>query len=172
MSYRIRDFRDRDAEPLAALALRAIVVIGPRAYSPAQVAAWAARHGEHACYRDRHHAGDSIFVAVDASDRPCAYAILERDGHLDHLYCDPDHTRRGLAEDLLVQAEERAVAWGAARLFTEASELARTVFERSGYRVTHRRDFEIEGTPIHNYAMEKALDAQDETRRKLESPAD
>jgi putative acetyltransferase len=50
---------------------------------------------------------------------------------------------------------------GIGRLFTEASELARPVFERAGYALLHRRDFTIamgdEHIPIHNYAMEKAL---------------
>jgi putative acetyltransferase len=86
-----------------------------------------------------------------------AYSVLEPDGHLDRLYSHPEHTRRGLAGRLLAAAEEDARALGLARLFTEASILARPSFERAGYVVTHRRDFEIDGVPIHNYAMEKLL---------------
>ncbi len=77
------------------------------------------------------------------------------------LYCHPDHTRRGLAEQLLAVAEQCARLDGMHRLYTEASELARPVFKSSGYVVQHRRDFMIEhdGTDvaIHNYAMEKRL---------------
>ncbi|MBB3032974.1 hypothetical protein [Alteriqipengyuania lutimaris] len=55
---------------------------------------------------------------------------------------------------------------GATRLYTEASELARPAFERAGYHgaferagyhVSHRRDFEVDGVAIHNFAMEKVL---------------
>jgi putative acetyltransferase len=50
---------------------------------------------------------------------------------------------------------------GLTRLYTEARELARSVFERAGYAVTARRNFTIsfEGRaiPSHNYAMEKQL---------------
>lgn len=92
---------------------------------------------------------------------PVACALLEQDGHLDHLYCHPDHTRNGLADLLLDAAEEQALTWDCKRLYTEASELARPAFERAGYGVTQRRDFTIEHegklVPIHNYAMEKTL---------------
>ncbi len=73
------------------------------------------------------------------------------------LYCHPDHTRKGLADRLLEQAETHARSEQIAMLFTEASELARPAFERAGYSVKERREFEIEGVAIHNYAMEKSL---------------
>ena len=160
IGHGIRAFRKGDADALAALARRAILTIGPRAYLPAQVTAWAARIGPE-LFLARANEDQTLLVAADEHDRPCAYAILESDGHLDHLYCDPDHTRRGLAQRLLAHAEHVAHAAGATRLHTEASELARPAFERAGYRVTHRRDFAIEHAgkhvPIHNSAMEKLL---------------
>lgn len=102
-----------------------------------------------------------MIVAVDENDRAVAYALLEPDGHLDHLYCHPDHTRRGLADRLLTAAHDLAREIGVTKLYTEASELARPAFERAGYRVIQRREFEIphegRGIPIHNFAMEKVL---------------
>lgn len=161
MAYAIRPYRDDDAETLSVIALAAISAIGTHAYSPEQVAAWAARHGGPDMYRDRVRGGAAIFVAADAGDVPVAYALLKPDGHLDRLYNHPEHTRRGLATQLLVHAEQHARAKGMTRLYTEASELARPAFERAGYEVLHRREFEIDGpggaVPIHNYAMEKML---------------
>lgn len=86
-----------------------------------------------------------------------AYALLEPDGHLDMLYCASAHAGRGLAARLLSHADEQARSIGVTRLYTEASELARKPFERAGYTVIERRDFELRGIPIHNYAMEKVL---------------
>ena len=94
---------------------------------------------------------------MDAGDRAVAYALLEPDGHLDMLYCAPVHSRKGLADRLLKEAQDAAREMKLKRLYTEASELARVAFERAGYAVQSRRDFEIEGVPIHNYAMEKRL---------------
>ncbi|MHA6333631.1 GNAT family N-acetyltransferase [Qipengyuania sp. CAU 1752] len=158
MAYTIRPFDTGDAEQLAELALRAIRRIGPRAYSAEQVDTWARRQGDAATYRQRVDRGAVIFVAADSEDMPVGYALLEPDGHVDRLYCDPAHTRQGLAVQLLLAAETHANARGIKRLYSEASELARPAFERAGYDVTHRRDFVLDDVAIHNYAMEKRLD--------------
>lgn len=161
MAYVIRPFRAEDAQALADITLAAIHSVCAAAYSSAQVEAWASRHPGAERLRNRAEGGALLFVATDDADQPVAYSLLESDGHLDMLYCHPDHTRRGLADELLAAAEERARDSGLDRLFTEASDLARPTFERAGYVVKHRRDFEIEGpngsVPIHNYAMEKRL---------------
>lgn len=162
MTVAIRPFRDADAGALAALTVQAIRTIGPRAYSEAQVAAWAARHPGPERFLARAAKGDTILVAAGpAADEPLAYVLTEPDGHLDMLYCHPDHAGRGLARALLTSAETAARAAGIGRLFTEASELARPVFTRAGFALLHRRDFAIPAgsgeIAIHNYAMEKRL---------------
>ena len=102
-----------------------------------------------------------IFVAADPADLPVAYLLMEPDGHVDHLYIHPDHTRCGLATQLLAAAETHARREEFSRLYTEASDLARPVFARAGYAATKKREFAIahEGrnVPIHNWAMEKTL---------------
>jgi putative acetyltransferase len=157
----IRRFRTSDAEALAALTLAAIRETGLRDYSPEQVTAWSARHPGANRFIASAMKGDAILVAVDSGDRPIAYVLTEPDGHIDMLYCHPDHTGKGVAGVLLSAAEAGSRGSGIIRLFTEASELARPVFERAGFAVLHRRDFEIahEGreVAIHNYAMEKQL---------------
>ncbi|WP_435417675.1 GNAT family N-acetyltransferase [Parerythrobacter aurantius] len=162
MTYVLRPYRHADAHALAAVTLAAIRQVGAVAYTPEQVAAWAARHPGPGRFVERVERGATILVAAGKNDIPVAYALLEvvdgRSGHLDMLYCDPGHTRQGLADRLLAASEEEARSRELVRLFTEASELARPAFARAGYAVTHRRDFEIDGVPIHNYAMEKMLD--------------
>ncbi|KEO91343.1 hypothetical protein EH31_01375 [Erythrobacter longus] len=157
MAYTIRPFLSGDAAALAALTLDAIRNIGARAYSPEQVEVWASGHTSAQRFTQRAKAGHHIYVMADDADMPVAYALLEPDGHLDMLYRSPTHAGRGLASQLLAHAEEQAHRLGVTRLYTEASELARTPFERAGYAVTERRDFELRGTRIHNYAMEKVL---------------
>ncbi len=161
MDVSLRPFREADAAAVSALTLAAIRVTGPRGYSSEQIAAWAARHPGPERFIARAAKGDLIRLAVDAADVPLAYCLLEVDGHLDMLYCHPDHTGRGLARMLLAQAELVARDRDVSRLFTEASELARPVFERAGYRLVARRDFTIHydgrEVAIHNYAMDKRL---------------
>jgi len=163
--YRLRTYREGDAPALAAITAAAIEAVGRRRYSPEQVAAWAARHPGPERFVERIAQGHLIWIIANARDEPVAYALLEPEaedgGHLDMLYCHPAHTRNGLADRLLSQAEQHARGLNLARLYTEASDLARPAFERAGYRVTHRRDFAIEHAgkrvPIHNHAMEKVL---------------
>ena len=161
MPYSFRPFRLEDAEDLADLTVAAIRAVGSQRYSPKQVEAWAARHPSPKRFIERARKGDWIWLAVNSVDKAVAYALLEEApehaGHLDMLYCHPDHTRKGLADALLTRAEIHAKECANVRLFTEASELARASFERAGYKIVERRDFEIEGTAIHNYAMEKHL---------------
>lgn len=156
----IRPYRPGDADAIAALAQAAIRTTALRAYSPAQVEAWAARYSVQRLL-DGAANGDVILVAADADDRAIAYTVLETGGHLEMLYCHPDHTGQGLGLALLAEAEAAARAQGVRRMFTEASELARPVFAHAGYTLLHRRDFAIpfEGgeVAIHNYAMEKRL---------------
>ncbi|MEM9502250.1 MAG: GNAT family N-acetyltransferase [Pseudomonadota bacterium] len=165
MAYVIRPFCSNDAPALAELTLAAIRTVGATSYSPEQVDAWAARHPGPERFLAQIADGAWIAVASDKADTAIAYALLdvkpERDGHLDMLYCHPGHTRMGLADRLLLASEYHARDVGLTRLYTEASELARPTFERAGYSVKHRRDFEIthngRAVPIHNYSMEKHL---------------
>ena len=155
-----RRFGEGDAPAIAALTLAAIRQTALAAYTPDQVAAWSARYAPEKLLAGAAR-GDVIRVAVDADDTPVAYCVLEPDGHLDMLFCHPDHTGKGLARRLLAEAELAARARDLTRLFTEASELARPVFERAGYHLLHRRDFTIpfdgREVAIHNYAMEKRM---------------
>lgn len=160
MEYSIRPARPEDGAALSALTIAAIRETAIAAYPPEQVSAWSARIAQSQRIAGA-FPGDFVRVAVDGADRPVAYVVLEAGGHLDMLYCDPEHGGRGLGGRLLAEAEMAARAMDITRLFTEASELARPVFERAGYRLIERRDFTIphEGidVPIHNYAMEKRL---------------
>lgn len=161
MAYSIRRFRDSDAPALAELTLAAIRAVGSARYSADQVNAWASRHPGPERFVKRAERGSHILVAVSPDDQVAAYSLIEPDGHLDMLYCHPEHTRRGLADKLLAASEQYARERKLRRLYTEASELARPAFERAGFVVQHRRDFDIEhdskAVAIHNYAMEKPL---------------
>ena len=159
---KIRPFVPEDAPTLAALTLAAIVMIGVRGYSMQQVMCWAAHHPGAPRFLDGAAKGDCILVAVADDGASAAYALLERDGHLDMLYCHPDYAGQGFASALLAASESAARQSGIGRLFAHASELSRPVFERAGYTLLHRRDYTMamgdEAIPMHNYAMEKHLD--------------
>jgi putative acetyltransferase len=81
-------------------------------------------------------------------------------GHIDHLFCRPDLAGKGIASALYEALEQVARARRIQTLYVEASEAARPLFLRKGFVQLKRRDFCIEGVPIHNYAMAKSLTIQ------------
>jgi putative acetyltransferase len=155
--FAIRPYRDADAEAMARLYYDSARTLGARRYSPEQVAAWAPAPLDPADVRRRAADGRITLVAVDDADQVIAYGDLEADGHIDHLYCSPDAAGSGAAGAVLDALLARAE--GLPRLYVEASELARGLFERKGFVVERRRDFEVRGVAIHNYAMARRLGA-------------
>jgi putative acetyltransferase len=163
----LRRYQDRDAVALAEIFRRAVVELGPRHYSAEQVAAWAADAPDEGGMRRRGNDGRSVLVAADASDRPVAFADLEADGHIDLLFVLPEAAGTGIAGALLEAIETVARTQGLMRLTVEASEAAKGLFARHGFAMLGRRDFELGGVMIHNYAMEKLLQRQTSSHVRL-----
>ena len=153
----IRPFLAADAVPLAALFHASVHQAGLRDYSPEQVSAWSPTVPDPARFIGRAQDGRIFLVAVDDAGNPIAYGDLERDGHIDHLYCRPDVVGTGIGSALYDALESAANDRGIEFLFVEASEAARRLFERKGFAVERRNDFAINGVPIHNYRMVKSL---------------
>ena len=151
----IRDYRDGDAPILSNLYRRSVEGLGARAYSPEQIAVWAGLAPSADRLTTLMADGRRRRVA-ELGGEIAGFADIEADGHVHFLYADPQ-TGRGVGSALLRDAEAIARTTGATRLHAEASEVARPVFEKAGYRVVERRDFEVDGVAIHNWAVEKAL---------------
>ncbi len=154
---RIRPFQNNDAPALAALFHDAVHRIAARDYNPAQLAAWSSAPPDPARYVANAADGRLFLIAVDDDGAPLAYADLEADGHIDHLYCRPDAAGTGVTVALYDLIEAAARDRALTLLFVEASEPARRFFERRGFVVDHRRDFMIGEVAIHNYRMIKQL---------------
>ncbi len=157
LKFYIREYQKGDAPHIAQLFYVSVRGLGPLRYTAEQVAVWAPEPIDPATVHAKTIDGRTTLVAVNASSEVIAYADLEDDGHIDHLYCHPDVSGTGVAEQLLDELLVRAIAARMPRLYTEASELAKGVFKRKGFELVCRRDFELRGVPIHNFAMERLL---------------
>lgn len=153
----IRGYQPSDAGALAAIFNRAVTITASSHYSPEQIAAWLGGGMEAEETHVRCSDGRLVVVAVNYNDIPIGFIDLEADGHVDMLFVDPDHGGRGVASALYAELESRAQALGLTRLYVEASELAHPVFAHFGFTLLHRRDFTLDGVPVHNHAMEKHL---------------
>lgn len=159
-TMRIRNYRSGDAEALAQLFFDSVRQVGRRYYSQAQVEAWAPEPPSAAWVDRRSQDGRTLLVAADDRDAPIGYIDLEPDGHIDHMFCRPDHAGRGVGSALYDALEAVARERRLARLYVEASEAARALFGHKGFTLIRRRDFELRGEPIHHYLMERTLSGQ------------
>lgn len=153
----IRRFTDEDAECLNEIYRTSVATLTKADYSDAQRLAWENLAPSPAAFRERARDGRWVLVAVEPGGRILGYADLEADGHVDQLYCAPEGAGRRIGSRLLAEIESVARGAAIARLFVEASETARPVFERAGFAWLERRDLVIGGVAIHNHSMEKRL---------------
>ncbi|WP_084398052.1 GNAT family N-acetyltransferase [Henriciella aquimarina] len=152
---KIRAYRAEDASRLEEIFRRAVHEIGIDFYTDEQVSAWGGPRVTAAHLHRKYADGRATFIAEDRAGAAIAFSDLEADGHVDMLYCHPDYARKGIASALLEAVERTARASGIERLYTEASDAARPVFERAGYTVLSRQDLDIDGVALHNWKMEK-----------------
>lgn len=153
----IRAYKPGDAPKLADIFFRSVREAGLKDYSAKQVEVWAPSPPDPERFAARAKDGRLLLVATGADDEPVAYADLEATGHIDHVYCHPDAVGTGVASRLVDRLEAEARGMGMPRLFVEASEAARRLFLRKGFREVERRDFDLQGVQIHNYLMDKTL---------------
>jgi len=151
----IRPWEPSDAPVLSALYEASVRALGASDYSPAQVEAWASLTPSAEALAG--HMSDGRMRLVAMMGDIAGFIDVEDDGHIDLLYVSPAAARLGVAQGLLEAAEALAGLNGLNRLFAEASETARPLFDRLGYSIVARRDFEVVGVPIHNWAVEKVL---------------
>ncbi|WP_051337309.1 GNAT family N-acetyltransferase [Leisingera daeponensis] len=155
--YKIRQFKADDAEDLAEVFRAAVHGIASRFYSPEQINAWCPGAPPAAAMGQKLSDGRAAWVAVDEEGAPAAFIDLESDGHIDMLFCHPRAAGQGAAAALYTRLEAAATRQGLKLLYVEASEAARGFFERQGFAVDRRREFERSGVKIHNYRMVKIL---------------
>lgn len=154
---RIRPYRPGDEGALADVFFKSVRDAGLADYTPEQVCAWAPGPPDPSRFVDGAGDGRLILVAIADGDQVIAYADLEDNGHIDHMYCLPGWVGRGVGSLLYDALENQAQVNGTRRLFVEASEAARRLFERKGFEIDHRNVLNVDGVEIHNYTMYKEL---------------
>ncbi|HEX2525805.1 MAG TPA: GNAT family N-acetyltransferase [Geminicoccus sp.] len=154
---RIRGYRAEDASPLSGLYVQSVEQLGCRDYSAEQVAAWVSLAPSPERLHDLIRDGRVRLVAADGSDRPVAFADLKSDGHIHFFYCLPEAAGQGVASALYDKVERFARDRALNSLYAEASEAACRFFLKKGFTVLSKRQFDVAGVPIHNYAVEKTL---------------
>lgn len=146
----LREARESDVAEMARIYAASIRELGPEYYSPEGIEAWAAS-AEEAGFPD-FILGPYTLVAEDASGL-VGFAGMEETGRIASLFVRPDRARQGVASQLLEALLRRPEV--PRRLWTQASELSRPLFERFGFTVAETEVVERRGAELVRYVMER-----------------
>lgn len=144
-----------DVIPLAQLFAASVRAIGPDAYSPAQVEAWAASAEQRETFRDL-ILRPKTYVACDSSG-PIGFCGLEPDGHVVSVYVRPDCARQGIGGCLLRHIIAEAAASGIESLYAEASEFSLPLFLKYGFHVTGQETVERNNVTFTRHLVKRRL---------------
>jgi putative acetyltransferase len=127
----IRLANQADVVALGAIFRSAAEVVGPEAYSPAQVAVWSSFPENQDAFRAFILAA-TTFVAVEESQL-LGFCGVEDDGRVASLYVRGDRGREGIGSKLLAKAISHAQTSNISRLYAEASVFSRPLFLKFGF---------------------------------------
>ncbi|MEY8096493.1 GNAT family N-acetyltransferase [Falsihalocynthiibacter sp. S25ZX9] len=151
----LRRYRDFDSPACYEIFCRAVHVGAAQYYSEPQRNAWAP-HTKMPESWPLELAEQACWVA-SVEQKLVGFFSLESDGHLSLAYVAPEFRRTAVAAELYKKITEDAQRLVLARLFTEASHLARPFFEKRGWHITAPEVVMRNGVEIERFQMAKDL---------------
>lgn len=127
-------------------------------YSAEQVQVWSSFADEETSFREWIDNTQTLVAVVD-DQASVGFTGLEANGRVASLFVHPDYMPRGIASDLFQAIISEAELAGQKRLTTNASELSRPVFERSGFALIEVETTHIKDVSFDRYVMERVLQA-------------
>lgn len=151
----IRPYRADDLPELVELFNVAVRMLGRKYYNEAQLEAWAPIPADLNEWADRFSTVD--IRVMEEAGCPLGFVSWRKDnensGYISHIFVRPDATRRGVASQLLTEAE--AALSNVDSLHVHASLIARSFFERHGYSVIKEELAIRNGIELRRYEMRK-----------------
>ncbi|QBE49552.1 GNAT family N-acetyltransferase [Leucobacter triazinivorans] len=153
---RIRPYERADAARTLETFIAAVTRIAAADYTREQIRAWARPEQRDPESWHPEMNGRNSFVATLDGD-VAGFSDVAADGRIDMMFVSPEQQRRGVARELLAEAERRAGERGAEELYADVSITARPLFERYGFRVEREQRPVRHGIELVNFRMRKRL---------------
>ena len=153
-----RDFRvakARDIPELARLYATTIRAHGPDKYSPLQVDAWASFAAKEERFAP-FILDVETWILEDARG-PAGFGGMGADGHIASLYVRADCARQGVGRMLVMKLLDRARERSLSRVYTEASQFSKALFERLGFRVVEEEIADYDGVTFLRWKMDRLV---------------
>lgn len=153
--FNIRPAVEKDLPVLGDLFTQAVRKIGPKLYTPEQVAVWSSMP-TNADYFRKFIFSHTTFVA-DGDVGICGFSGISGAGRIASLYVRHDLNRCGVGSHLLCHVIAHAREKGIEQLWTEASKFSKPLFERHGFCLDRISWVERKGVLFDHHIMRMSL---------------
>jgi len=158
----VRTARPDDAEAVLEVKRAAIEELAARAYTPAELEAWAPDDDAVAEYRSAMSAEQFQILVADDDGTIAGYGVLNAEqSRVEALFVRPFWTRSGIGTRLLGQLEMSAAFDGCAQLAVVSSLNAVPFYETLGYDRIEQRSRTIDGVDIEFILLRKDLTSRE-----------
>jgi putative acetyltransferase len=156
----LRPFLPADASLLREIFRASIEQLTADDYSEAQQQAWSSAADDEAAFGK--DLGSHLTLVATLSGSPVGFATLAGGNRIDMLYVHPEAAGQGVGNLLIDALEKLAGSRGAALLTVDASDSARSFFEKRGYVAQQRNSVLVGGEWLANTTLHKQLAAKRE----------
>jgi putative acetyltransferase len=154
----LRPYLPADARRCAEIFRVSIEELTADDYDEDQREAWAARADDEAGFSARLAGALTLLATIDGA--VAGFASLKGADEIDMLFVDPEFARQGVGLALVDALTRLAQRRGAKRLTTEASDVAKPLFERLGFSAQKRNLVSVGDQWLANTTMTKALGSE------------
>jgi putative acetyltransferase len=154
----LRPFLPADARRCAEIFRASIAELAVDDYDEDQREAWASRADDEPAFAARLQGALTLLALIDGA--VAGFASLKGADEIDMLFVEPEFARQGVGRTLVDALTRLAQARGAKRLTTEASDVAKPLFERRGFSAERRNLVSVADQWLANTTMTKTLGAE------------
>ena len=154
----LRPYLPADARRCAEIFRSSIEELAAEDYDDEQREAWASRADDEEAFGARLAEALTLLAVIDGAIT--GFASLKGAEEIDMLFVDPGFARQGVGRTLVNALTRLAQARGAKRLTTEASDVAKPLFERQGFTAQKRNLVRMGEQWLANTTMTKTLGAE------------
>jgi putative acetyltransferase len=151
----LRPYLPADARRCAEIFRSSIEELAVDDYDEEQREAWASRADDEQAFAARLAEALTLLAVIDSAI--AGFASLKGADLIDMLFVDPEFARQGIGRTLVDALTRLAQARGAKRLTTEASDVAKPLFERLGFTAQKRNIVRKGDQWFANTTMTKTL---------------
>jgi putative acetyltransferase len=151
----LRPYLPADARRCAEIFRSSINELAEDDYDEEQREAWASRAEDERAFGARLEGDLTLLAMIDSA--VAGFASLKGADEIDMLFVAPEFARQGVGRTLVDALTRLAQARGAKRLTTEASDVAKPLFERQGFTAQKRNLVRKRDQWLANTTMTKTL---------------